>query len=216
MKKYWLDIQSRYSVLLFLVVVLSGCEIAGLDFQEDVDYEHHVLDPNINMTAWEYMNRPRVDTIFNMMLRGVRYAQLEEEYSKTDRTFLFLTNNAILRYNTNGTVNVDCFFGKFKVNGKPAKRWEDYPVDVVRNLFLYHIINGVYSYDNLTSDYVTTTSLRETDNTVTFLVVNDRNSKIRVNDFPNAIKPVEVRSSNIQATNGVIHALDLFVEYGQK
>jgi uncharacterized surface protein with fasciclin (FAS1) repeats len=162
------------------------------------------------------MNQPRADTAFNLMLKGVRYAQLEEEYSKTNRTFLFLTNSAILRYNTNGTVNADCFFGKFKVNGAPAKRWEDYPVDVVRNLFLYHIVDGVYSYDNLTPDYIVTTSLRETDSTVTFLVQNERYSKIRVNDFPNAIKPVEVRSSNIQATNGVIHALDLFIEYGQK
>jgi uncharacterized surface protein with fasciclin (FAS1) repeats len=214
MKKY-LNIYTN-SILLAIVALLSGCEVAGLKFQENEDYDYHVLDPKIDMTALEYLNLPRKDTVFRMMQKGIAYAGLTEEYSKPDRTFLFLTNAAILRYNTDRTVNKDCFFGKFKVNGVPAKKWEDYPVETVRDLFLYHIIEGVYSYDNLTPYNTITTSLRATDNTVHMLVVNNRDSKIRLNDFPNAKKPVQVRSSNIQATNGVIHALDLFLEYGVK
>ena len=210
MKKYLLNIY----ILLLIVVSLSSCDLAGLKFQENEDYDYHVLDPKINMTALEFLNLPRTDTVFRMMQKGIEYAGLADEYSKPDRTFLFLTNSAILRYDANGTVNKDCFFGKFKVNGVPAKKWEDYPVETVRDLFLYHIINGVYSYDNLSPDNTITTSLRPTDSEVYILVVNSRDSKIRINDFPNAKKPVQVRSSNIQTTNGVIHALDLFIEFG--
>jgi uncharacterized surface protein with fasciclin (FAS1) repeats len=212
MKKY-LNIYNNI-VLLAMVALLSGCEVAGLKFQENEDYKYHVLDPKIDMTALEFLNLPRTDTVFRMMQKGIEYAGLADEYSKPDRTFLFLTNAAILRYETNRTVTMDCFVGKFKVNGVPATKWEDYPVETVRDLFLYHIIEGVYSYDNLTPYNTITTSLRAADNTVHLMVVNDRNSKIRINDFPEAIKPVQVRSSNIQATNGVIHALDLFIEYG--
>lgn len=201
-------------MFLLIAASFSSCNLAGLELQKNEDYKYHVLDPKINMTALEYLNLPRTDTVFRMMQKGIAYAGLTEEYSKPDRTFLFLTNSAILRYDANGTTNKDCFFGKFKVNGVPATKWEDYPVEVVRDLFLYHIIEGVYSYDNLSPDNTITTSLRQTDNEVYLLVVNDRNSKIRVNDFPNAKKPVQVRSSNIQATNGVIHALDLFIESG--
>lgn len=204
----------KCSLFLLITVSFSSCNVAGLELQEDEDYDYHVLDPKINMTALEFLNLPRTDTVFSMMQKGIAYAGLTEEYSKPDRTFLFLTNSAILRYDANGTTNKDCFFGKFKVNGEPAEKWEDYSVEFVRDLFLYHIIDGVYSYDNLTPDNTITTSLRQTDNEVYLMVVNDRNSKIRVNDFPNAKKPVQVRSSNIQATNGVIHALDLFIESG--
>lgn len=213
--KTYLNIHNNI-ILLVIVALLSGCEVAGLKFQENEDYDYHVLDPKINMTALEYLNLPRQDTVFRMMQKGLAYAGLTEEYSKPDRTFLFLTNAAILRYDANGTVNKDCFFGKFKVNGVPATKWEDYPVETVRDLFLYHIIEGAYSYDNLSPDNTITAAIRPTNNTVYMMVVNDRDSKIRINDFPEAIKPVQVRSSNIQATNGVIHALDLFIEYGVK
>lgn len=201
-------------MFLLIAAAVSSCNVAGLELQENEDYDYHVLDPAINMTALEFLNLPRTDTVFRMMQKGIAYAGLTEEYSKPGRTFLFLTNAAILRYDANGTTNKDCFFGKFKVNGVAAKKWEDYPVEMVRDLFLYHIIDGIYSYDNLSPDNTITTSLRQTDNEVYLLVVNDRNSKIRINDFPNAKKPVQVRSSNIQATNGVIHALDLFIESG--
>ena len=210
----------KYS-LLFLATLLGGCHLAGLEFQEDVEYDYHVLDPKINMTAWEYMNAPRPDTIFNLMIKGLAYAGIDPaEYEQTGRTYLFLTNNAIYRLQTNGTIDPNCVWGKMKVKAtnKVATKWQDYTPDEVRNLFLYHIIvDGAYSYNNLTADNLQATSMLESDNRYVFMkVLNDRNSKLRINDFLNSVKVVEVASSNIQATNGVVHVLNAYAEYGVK
>jgi hypothetical protein len=173
------------------------------------------------MTAWEYMNTPRADTIFNLMIKGLAYAGIDPaEYQQQGRTFLFLTNNAIYRKQTNGTIDPNCVWAKMKVKatGKVATKWQDYTPEEVRNLFLYHIIvDGAYSYDNLTANNLQTMTMLESDNKYVFLkVLNNRDSKIRINDFLNTVKFVEVASSNIQATNGVVHVLNAYAEYGLK
>ncbi len=199
-----------------MALLLGGCELAGLDFQESVEYEYKILDPKVNMTAWEYINLPRQDTLFNMMVRGIKYAGLEDEYKKPNRTFLLHTWTVYLRKNANGTLNPAAYFAFKKVNGQNATSWKNYPVVEVRKFFLYHIIEDVYSFDNLKPDNTITTSLLPgPENTVQLLVVNDRFSTIRVNDFVNTKRAVVVRTSNIQATNGVAHVLDSFIEPGK-
>lgn len=210
--------------LLFLGLILGGCELAGLDFQKDVHYDYHVLDPKVNMTAWEYMNsatETHLDSPFYWMLKGIAYAGIDQaEYEQSGRTYLFLWNDAILKKDSKGKVDANCFFGKVKgINGQLGTKWEDYSVETVRDLLLYHIIpDGVYSYDNLTPDNVLLNTLLPPDKAkpVLLKVINDRNSKIRVNDFYNTIKLVEVRSSNIQTTNGVVHVIPVYAEYGLK
>ncbi|MDR7130224.1 putative surface protein with fasciclin (FAS1) repeats [Algoriphagus sp. 4150] len=129
-----------------------------------------------------------------------------------NRTFLFLTNDAILRFNTNGTVNEASYFGFNKVNGEVVSKWEDYPVEEVRGFFRYHIIVGVYSYDNLEAENIPVTTLLQTGNNLAYIKIqNERNSKLRVNDIPLTPRFIEARSSNIQPTNGVIHAFDSFI-----
>lgn len=214
MKKFLSHI--KYYAMAGLALVFSGCELAGLELQQNEKYEYSVLDPKINMTAWEYMNQPRTDTLFNMMLRGIKYAGLEEEYKKPNRTFLLLTHLAIYRKNTNGTVNAASYFGFKKVDNKTATKWQDYPVEDVRKFLLYHIVDGAYSYDNLLPDNTeAVTLLNEADNKIRLRVVNDRYSQIRINEFTGTKRFVTVRTSNIQPTNGVIHVLDGFLEPGQ-
>jgi uncharacterized surface protein with fasciclin (FAS1) repeats len=207
----------QYLVLAWVALVFSGCELAGLEFQKNEKYEYSVLDPKVNMTAWEFLNLPRQDTLFNMMVRGIKYAGLEEEYKKPNRTFLLHTWTVYLRKNSNGTLNTGAYFAYKKVNGKNAASWKDYPVEDVRDFFLYHIIDGIYSYDNLKPDNtVATTLLDGPENTIQMLVVNDRDSRIQINNFPNTKRTVTVRTSNIQLTNGVAHVLDGFLEPGEK
>lgn len=121
--------KTKYLALTLLVgMLLSGCDIGGLEFQDNAAYDHHVLDPQTGMSAWEYLNVAREDTIFELMQEGIAYAGLEEEYKKPNRTFLFLQNSAILRYNPNGTVNSSSYFGyKLLDDGTPATKWQDYP-----------------------------------------------------------------------------------------
>jgi hypothetical protein len=207
----------KYYIIFSIAVIFSGCELAGLELQEDVEYEYHVLDPEVDMTAWEFLNLPREDTVFELMLEGVQYAGLEEEYKKPNRTFLFLANEAIVEFDEDdGSVLAGSYFGyNILANGDTATRWEDYPVEEVRDFFLYHIIDSVYSYDNLGPENTEVTTLLDApDNKAYMKIMNERNSKLRVNDRPFTVKFAEARSSNIQVTNGVVHAFNDFVVPG--
>ncbi|GAB3851472.1 hypothetical protein GCM10028822_18170 [Hymenobacter terrigena] len=213
MKKHLFGVNGL--LVLVLLCLCSSCELVGLKFQKDDPYNYHVLDPKVNMTAWEYINQPRTDTLFNMMLRGIKYAGLEDEYKKPNRTFLILTNKAIVAYDSKGVVLPTTLFGAKTVGGKAVKSWSGYTVAQARNYLLYHTMEGVYSYDNLTADnLIVPTLLAATPNTIALKVTNDRNSNLQVNNFTGTLRTVNARTSNIQTTNGVVHVFDGFVEPG--
>ena len=198
------------------IPLFISCEIGGLEFQDNAPYDYHVLDPQTGMSAWEFLNLPREDTIFELMQEAVAYAGMEEEYKKPDRTFLFLRNDAILRYNPNGSVNTGSYFGyKLTANGVAGKSWQDYPVDEVRAFLQYHIFEGVYTFgQNLGPENLEVTTL--TGETAFIRAGNERNSPIRINDFPFALRPTTAHSSNIQTTNGVIHVINGFIVPGDE
>ncbi|WP_187260514.1 fasciclin domain-containing protein [Pontibacter beigongshangensis] len=216
MKKY-INCKQRF-ILAACALLLSSCDFAGLEFQKDDKYHYEVLDPKINMSAWDYINQPRADTLFNMAIQGVKYAGLEEEYKKQGRTFIIPTWTTFKRVNTsNGTLNSAAYFYKRKPDGTNATGWKDIPVETVRKFFLYHIVDGEYSFDELTPDNtVVTTLLDEADNKMTLRVLNDRNSRIEVNNYLNTKRTSSIRTSNLQVTNGVVHVTDNYYEPGVK
>lgn len=207
--------KAKHLVFCVAAFLLSGCEIAGLQYQDNADYNYHVLDPQTGLSAWEYINKPREDTLFKLMLEGIAYAGLEEEYSKPDRTFLILQNEAILRFNPNGSVNADCYFGyNLLANGDTARAWTDYPVEEVREILRYHIFEGVYTFgQNLGPENAEVQTLLEGE-TAFIRAGNERNSPVRINDFPFSLRPTTAESSNIQTTNGVIHVINGFIVPG--
>ena len=206
----------KFVVFVAMVALFSSCEIGGLEFQDDAPYDTHVLDPQTGMTAWEFLNLPRKDTVFELMQEGIAYAGLEEEYKKADRTFLFLRNDAILRFNPNGTVSTGSYFGYNKLdNGNPALKWQDYPVEEVKKFLQYHILEGVYTFNqNLGPENIEVTTL--SGETVFIRIGNERNSPVRINDYPFALRPTSGHSSNIQTTNGVIHVINGFTLPGDE
>lgn len=206
----------RCIALIAMAAFVCSCEIGGLEFQDDAPYKYNVLDPQTGMSAWEFLNLPRQDTIFELMQEGIAYAGLEEEYKKPNRTFLFLRNDAILRYNPNGTVNSGSYFGYNKLeDGSTATSWQDYPVEEVREFLSYHIIEGVYTFgQNLGPENVEVTTLAG--ESAFIRIGNERNSPVRINDFPFALRPTTAHSSNIQTTNGVIHVINGFTLPGDE
>jgi len=198
--------------LICSLAFFSACELVGLDLQQNYDYEASAPDPNINMSAWEYLNQERPDTLFKLMLEGIKYAGLEEEYSKPDRTFIFLTNAAIYQISTTGVELSTSYFVRNKVNGESAKSWQDYPVEQVRDLFLYHILQGVHTYPDITLENTTCeTLLNEQTVTIKMLTIND--SRLAFNNYEGTIRAVNARTSNIRPTNGVIHVIDQNLYY---
>jgi hypothetical protein len=167
---------NKLMVLIGLSLFISGCSMFGLDIQEDYDYKKSILQENVNMTAWAYLkqrangNNPN-DTVFKWMKKAIDYSGIDTlEYTKANRTYIFLHNDAIRRVNGSQTLQSNCFFidyptivknpdGSIKfttaTSGIPTtsagtKSWNDYDKETVKKYLLYLIGIGDYNYDNLT------------------------------------------------------------------
>lgn len=162
------------------VSVISSCSMFGLDLQEDYDYHASTLDPHINKSVRQYLEdrgkTPVVanDTIFKWMQLGLEYAGLDlAEYEKTGRTFILLSNNSIrVRNASTGAVTAGMWFDfpvmeknpdgsqKFAADGvtpvtHPARSWDEYSKETVKNYFLYLMFEGQFSFDNAKIDNTT-------------------------------------------------------------
>jgi hypothetical protein len=213
--------------ICLLVMGLASCKkVAGLKLQEDTDHTTSTVDPHINKTVWQFikersiLNQP--DTIFKRMYDAIIYSGIDTaEYLQPGRTYILLHNDAIWRTGT--TTPTDCYFGRYKVGGVAATKWSDYSKQQVKNWLLYLIAQGEYNFDNLTPDNVEVKTLlpEGTDpanphSIITFRVVNDRNSKLTINDFTNTVRVTTARTAGLISDNGPIHVVDRLVEYGNK
>lgn len=161
-----------FSFLLLAASALTGC----YKLQRDYDYKKSVLDPNINMTAKDFLlSRGTAgagsDTVFKWMQMGIEYSGIDmAEYEKSGRTYIFLHNNAIKTITGTGAsakVTGGFFYDypifvkdasgnviKSKIDptadsSRPANVWSDYPQQLVKNYFQYLILQGEYSFENL-------------------------------------------------------------------
>lgn len=161
-------------VISIFLVTFSGC----YKLQKDYKYQPSVLDPNINMTAKDFLlSRGTAgvgsDTIFKWMQLGLEYAGIDmAEFEKPGRTYIFLHNSAI----RTGTVTqgqfttTGGFFFDYPIvvkdaqgvpikskitptadSSRPAVYWNEYPKSLVKNYFLYLILQGDYTFENLSA-----------------------------------------------------------------
>ncbi len=214
----------------FLVIFLTGCQIAGLDLQKDFKFESGLRDNKISMTALEFM-KSRTD-LFSSMIEGVTYAGLTDEYTKPGRTFLLLTNRA-LSDETYAPVAPSVMGSYFACNQIPnvnysatdptkgpkmltPDTWSVYPIEKVKAFFQYHIIKEAVSYNNakpFPTFYESLAFKGVGDTTmVSIHLTNDRNAYLYVNGFTGSRNPTQApRTSGIDCANGVIHVMDDFI-----
>ncbi len=225
--------QIKYSIIISVVIslfVFTGCEIAGLNFQKDFEFDSSIRDSKINMNALEFM-KSRPD-LFSSMIEAVNYAGLTEEYTQSGRTFLFLTNRALsdeTYFPTPPSVMGSYFACNKLLNPNynatdPTKgpqyltpdSWDKYPVQKVKDFLLYHIVKENVTYRNAKAFPVFYESLayqNPGDTTkVSIYLINDRDAKLRINGFIGSRKTdLAPRTGGIDCTNGVIHVLDDFI-----
>jgi hypothetical protein len=227
-----------YSICACLVAMLfTGCrKLFGLENQKNEEHPITTIDPHINKTAWQFLKDRALgpstspnDTIFKRMYQAIIYSGIDSsEYTKPNRTFIFYHNDAIRRL-SGTTVTADCYFGKYKVGPAPgvaATKWEDYPQIQVKNHLLSLIIEGEHTFENLTPDPEFEKTLMplgydplNPESLVAFRVINDRDSRLRINDFPGSDYPtpnlatpgLQVRTAGILSTNGPVHVVDRVV-----
>jgi hypothetical protein len=229
MKAIKMKQQIIYSAIFIglIMVGIAGCKkIAGLRLQEDADHETATLDPHINKTAWQYLKERSVlsatDTIFKRMYEAIVYSGIDTTlYLQPGQTFIFLHNEAVFRTAT--PQPTDNYWSRYKVNNQIPKSWTAYTPQQVKNWLLYLIVKGEYSYDNLGPENVEVkTQLPEGADAANpkslmyFVLSNDRDSRVQINNFINSVRVTVGRTSGILSDNGPIHVVDRMVEYGVK
>jgi len=199
---------SRWLGILLVVFAFASCD---LSLQKDHDYKPETLDPNVYMTAWEYLNT-RTD-IFSSLIGALELTGLDGYYKQKDNlyTFLTLTNTAMKTYMQNAAPGVT----------ELEDLNEAQLADLV-NTLKYHIVDGEYSsYGQLPVEpiFVITLLTGEEGGLMTLLVRKNPwqadAGKIIVNDTgSNGNSPMRSAvSSNILPTNGVIHVFDNYCYY---
>lgn len=193
--------------LLLLMNLFHSCD---MPLQTDYDYDASVIDPHVEMTAWEFLQtRPELFTTF---VDAVEYTGLEKYYKQNDSlyTFLVLTEKAMIAY--------------MKSVNPSAISIEDCDKQRVTEMIKYHIIEGRYSthYNELEAEPMfVPTLLRNEKGLMTMLVRkspwNKLVGKVVVNDAgSNGNSPYrQARTSNILPTNGVIHVFDSYNYYAK-
>ena len=191
------------SLSLFAALVAVGC--GDMKLQTDADFDASVLDPHIDMTAWEYFET-RSD-IFSKFMTAIELADMKEYYTQTAHpyTFLALTNTA-----------VDGF-----VSGAGFSSVEEVPAESLQNLIRYHIVDGVYSsYGDLPVEPIfVLTLLRREEGLMTMLTrknpwMADAGKIVVNNTGSNGSSPMRLAvSSNIMPLNGVVHVFESHCYY---
>jgi len=222
-------------IILAFALSLSSCKKLAL--QKDYHRVKDTVDTHVYMTAWEYLKKRALgttsnDQIWKSFYDGIIYSGIDtNEYTKPNRTYIFLNTDAVTRTNNN-QADVG-FFGANLVNGKTVKTWESYPKEFVKAYLQYLIIDGVFNHYTLPPvNPVEVTTLAPAGSLDTLPKGVTRNSAYGWVPNPNAKMTIKVlnsstsntsdypivlnesrnvRTSSIQATNGTIHAIDRFL-----
>ncbi len=207
-----IPIIKKTMLLSILILSVWGC----LDIQDSYDYKPSVVDPNLGMSAWEFIEH-RTDT-FSILKEAIEYVDqaypgFKDYYTQDKRkyTYLFLDNagftgtGGVFRNTGGGVTSVD------QIN--PA---------VLRNILLYHIVDGFYHSHNrdgsLNFDPIHVITLLRSQNAIMTMKISNENSRnnfsrLIVNDTAGSSTPVMAATSNLIATNGVIHVFSRQIVY---
>lgn len=209
-----------------LSLMLSGC----MKLQKDFDRVTNVdtLDAHVYTTAWGYLksraysNKTPSDTIFRRMYDGIIYSGIDTlEYTKPNRTYIFLSNSNISTSSTG-------FWAKVLNGSTAGKNWTSYSKADVKNYLSYLIMLGQYSHYNLPLADVQSPTLApagaytanpttfkfpgtfvSNPNSLLYIHVSNANTVTSQLDYPLVLNgSTNITSSDLLATNGVIQVVN--------
>lgn len=203
--------------------ILTGCELLGLDLQEKYDYDENagMYSNELNKSVWHFLNS-RTDE-FSLFIEGIKYAGLEDRYNEPNSTYVALTNIAVTQYFSNHLLPNPIHDPNDPATGPafiPAFSLEQFPKEQIREMLLYHIVKGTWTWSNLppVKTWYDTNAAADTAKVNMYLMKNERSPTIGFNDFTSHHQPaVRPRSSNLKANNGsYVHAVDSYLDYPTK
>jgi len=190
MKKYK-KISLRLIWFCFLATVIQSCNIAGLDLQQNYVYKADPVHLYLNVTAYQFIeSRKNID--MSLMYEAINKVGLRDSFEVQNRTYIVMNDAAFSSYLTDSK-----FAGLNSIT-----------IPQLTTLLKRHIIIGKYLSLSLT---INSSALQTVDpatkiNLYLTATSVDTQNKYRVNaGFVGATRTVQVATSNLQPTNGVMH-----------
>ena len=224
--------QIKIALLAVLGSLCFGsCSLFGLDYAEDADYNAQQVTNKIDQTVWEYINDN--SDVFGGMIDAIRYAGVEDLYKQTGNTYILLRNDALIN-----TGSSQAYWNRNlvpKSSGSTvmikAGSWEQYPKEEIAQLLKYHILQGEWSFFNLSDavnwvstfgdgkfTYVKEGQTMQADTAVVDIRIGmDRGNPLQFNNYAwnyrglLAVTAASTYSTNIQAKDGYIHTTNYYL-----
>jgi len=200
-------------VYVLTTTMLTGCRIFGLEMQESYDYDYSagMRNNQMNCTVWEFLLTHRSD--FDYFVSAIEYAGMQNMYNDPNATYVVLRNNCFTS-STNGFFVLNYLFDADGVVYTPSTV-RDYPIDVIRQLLLYHIVEGLWTHTNLPPGPTWYHSYADGETAYVNLYMSKSSPpNIRFNDFVGHYvtgSTCVARTTNLQATSGAyMHILNDF------
>ncbi|SKB73817.1 Fasciclin domain-containing protein [Parapedobacter luteus] len=173
-------------VCIALLALASGCEV-----QEDFTYKPSGVDGKLGVTAWEFI---QTSSDFEQLRTAIIRTGLQNLYQDEERTFIVPNNNAFSTYLQNsGYGSID-----------------DIPLPILRNMLRYHVVRERIIFTD--PDIVRDRPLPyETENGQLMYLSRNNNYVGLINQGTS--RQWEIRTSNLEPTNGVMHAVDFIVYF---
>lgn len=198
--------------------MLAGCNLLGLDLQQPYkyDYEIGMFSNETKMTAWEFI-QSRTD-LFSLLIEGIQYAGIEDNFKQKDCTYLLLTNTALL-----STSSTDFSYFRMHQLADPnipgafvvPESLTQYTVDQVKELLLYHTVKGAYTWSNIPASPTWYDTFATADTAkVNMYLLKDRNPNILFNNFTGHYKTaITARTTNLKTSDGsYMHVLESWLD----
>lgn len=189
MKNYKITSYAKIGVFLTLAFSLVvSCEI-----QDGFSYKPSNSNEDLGITAWQYIQSH--DSLV-LMEEAIKLTNSQDLYEvSTGKTFIAPTNEAFKAY----------------LRSNSYQGLSEVPVPILRNVVKYHIVNSYVSFDD--------PKLMERNNPLPYNSENGQTMFLSHNaGFTGIInegtsKQWEIATSNLKATNGVIHVVPSVVYF---
>lgn len=208
--------------LLMAPLVLTSCEMFGLDLQESYDFDEKkgLADNRVNLTTYDFI-ASRTD-IFSLLKEAIDYAGVQSDFQQSGMTYILPTNTALNSetesdksyFQTHLLSYIDEATGD-TIEYAPITMTA-YPQEQVREFLLYHIVKGKYTHTNLPTEptWYPTCAVADTAY-VNLYLLKDRNPNIVFNNFDGHYKAtIKPRTANLYSTvdDSYIHVLDNWLD----
>lgn len=178
-------------LLLFCCAILglmSSCEI-----QEDFKYQPSNIDGKLDVDAWTYIQQ--YDSL-SFLRQAIAYAEVQSLFQGSDARTFILPNNAAFRayLKENRYSNV-----------------EEIPLPILRNILRYHVVKDRVIFTDPALAPSNRPIAYDTENGQIMYLSHNTSYIGLINEGTNV--EWQIRTSNIEPTNGVIHIVNSVVYY---